>query len=76
MKIFYVVAMVLCTGIAACGGSMHQLNTLARDDLQCDHNLMFTRIDDKTRRAEGCGKSATYTEVCNAKDECSWVRDH
>jgi hypothetical protein len=62
--------------LAACGGgSMQQLNQLARDDLQCEHNLMFTKIDEKTRKAEGCGKTRTYVEVCDAKEECRWVQD-
>jgi hypothetical protein len=60
---------------AACGGSMTELNTLARDDLKCDSNLMFTKVDEQTRIASGCGKEITYTEQCNAKDECHWSRD-
>jgi hypothetical protein len=59
----------------ACGGSMTELNTLARDDLKCDSNLTFTNVDDRTKIASGCGKELTYTEQCNAKDECHWVRD-
>ena len=59
----------------ACGGSMTELNTLARDDLGCDSNLTFTKVDEGTRIASGCGKEVTYTEQCDAKDECHWVRD-
>jgi hypothetical protein len=68
------ISMVLLLA-AACGGSMTELNTLARDDLRCDSNLTFTKVDEKTRIASGCGKEITYTEQCDAKDECHWVRD-
>jgi hypothetical protein len=61
--------------LTACGGSMHQLNQLARDDLQCDHNLVITKVDEKTRKVDGCGKSRTYVEACDAQEECRWVQD-
>jgi len=61
--------------LAACSGTMRELNTLARDDLKCDSNLVFTNVDDKTRIASGCGKEVTYVEQCDANDECHWVRD-
>jgi len=59
----------------ACGGTMRELNTLARDDLRCDSNLTFTKVDEHTRIASGCGKEVTYSEQCDANDECHWVRD-
>jgi hypothetical protein len=59
----------------ACGGTMRELNTLARDDLRCDSNLTFTKVNDQTRIASGCGKEVTYVEQCDAKDECHWSRD-
>lgn len=71
IKLAIVAILLLC----ACGGSMTELNTLARDDLRCDSNLTFTKVDEHTRIASGCGKELTYTEQCNEKDECHWVRD-
>jgi hypothetical protein len=68
-------ALSIWIAATACGGSMTELNTLARDDLQCDSNLTFTKVDEGTRIASGCGKEVTYTEQCDAKDECHWVRD-
>jgi hypothetical protein len=59
----------------ACGGSMTELNTLARDDLKCDSNLTFTKVGEQTRIASGCGKEITYNEQCDANDKCHWVRD-
>jgi hypothetical protein len=59
--------------VLACGSSFP--NQLARDDLQCPGNLIFTRIDDRTQKVNGCGKEVTYVEVCDAEDKCNWVRD-
>jgi hypothetical protein len=69
------IAPLLILLVACGGGSMHQLNQLARDDLQCDHNLVFTKVDEKTRKVDGCGKTRTYVEVCDAQQECRWVQD-
>ena len=72
-KGLWITLTLLCA--AGCGGSMTELNTLARDDLRCDSNLTFTKVDEHTRTASGCGKEITYSEQCNEKDECHWVRD-
>lgn len=61
--------------LAACSGTMRELNTLARDDLKCDANLTFTNVDARTKVASGCGKEITYAEQCDGHDECHWVRD-
>jgi len=61
--------------LAGCSGSMRELNTLARDDLKCDANLTYTKVDAKTRIASGCGKEVRYVEQCDAQQECHWVRD-
>ena len=61
--------------VVGCGGTMRELNTLARDDLKCDSNLTFTKVNEGTRIASGCGKEVTYTEQCDKSDECHWVRD-
>lgn len=75
-KLLVVGTWIVAAVVVGCGGSAHQLNTLARENLQCDHNIVFTHIDDKTQRANGCGRQATFVQLCDVEGECNWMRDN
>jgi hypothetical protein len=50
-------------------------------DLDCTEPLGVTNIDDKTRGVRGCGRQATYVELCDApvgivRRTCVWVKDN
>ncbi len=79
----------------ACGGSTqgakHPVKKRAPFDLHCSASeLEFERLDDKTIGVSGCGKRATYVEVCRqtldgagtfftgvaiTDEECQWHMD-
>jgi hypothetical protein len=50
-------------------------------DLHCTKDEMsVTKLDEKTRGVRGCGRQATYVEMCDAAPTsmlrtCSWVMD-
>lgn len=55
-----------------------QLHARAARELSCPHDNLRTReVDEKTRWVTGCGKSATYREVCKRGrdgETCKWAQ--
>jgi len=50
-------------------------------DLNCTEPLGVTPIDAKTRGVRGCGKQATYVQICDAAIDnplrsCVWVMNN
>ena len=46
-------------------------------DFNCAQGeLDLTEIDHKTRGVRGCGRQATYVEVCDARMKCTWIMNH
>jgi hypothetical protein len=68
------VAVGLAALIAACAGEAPPpespasvVGRRAADDLQCPATDVHTKtLDDRTRKAWGCGRAATYVESCEA----------
>jgi len=49
-------------------------------DLGCAEPLGVTNIDDRTRGVRGCGRQATYVQLCDAPVDvvtrsCVWLKD-
>ncbi len=70
-------AALLITALSACivmASSQNQLVRRAQFDLQCaNEELAFTPIDNRTQGVSGCGRQATYVEVCQPGSSCTWV---
>lgn len=80
------ISVVVLAATAATGcttGATHaQLVNRAAFDLNCDAAaISVVEIDELTRGARGCGRQATYVEVCNGpkvgenshNTSCTWV---
>ena len=72
-------ALVVGTGCAT-GATADQLRDRAAFDFDCSQqHLTLHEIDDQTIGVDGCGKRATYVEVCRACHngyqgcDCSWI---
>lgn len=55
-----------------------QLMKRAAFDLDCAEPMHITRIDAKTRGVRGCGRRATYVQLCDAPGisfavHCAWL---
>jgi hypothetical protein len=75
--VFVVFAALVAAGCASTS-SHDRLLKRAAFDLHCTKDeLSVTRLDSKTRGVRGCGRQATYLQVCelpnNPFAECSWV---
>lgn len=77
---------VLESGCAGTGkGARHPVRQRAPFDLRCDADeLSYERLDERTIGVSGCGKNATYVELCHdrihalgrfvaTEEECQWV---
>jgi hypothetical protein len=64
---------------SGCGGApVENLVARAQFDLSCpEQEIRVTKIDDRTRGITGCGRRATYIEVCDMTGwgpmNCRWV---
>lgn len=63
---------------SGCGAPVENLVTRAQFDLDCpERELRVHTLDDKTRGVTGCGKRATYIEMCDMTGmgpiNCRWV---
>ena len=70
--LMFVLAISACATIP----KADQVKIRAAHDLACtEDQVQATRVDDKTFRAAGCGKEATYTEECIGVDttSCTWI---
>jgi len=71
----------LLLGAAGCGGAtLGQLRTRAAFDLGCPEDRMeVVTIDARTSGVRGCGRQATYVDLCRpcangyVGCECTWV---
>jgi len=55
-----------------------RLISRASFDLECTGELNVTELDEKTRSVGGCGRQATYVQICDAPYDnpmrsCVWV---
>lgn len=78
------VVATLAALLAGCAAhaTQSQLINRAAFDLQCDADaISVVEIDDLTRGARGCGRQATYVEICDgaknggnsSQTKCTWV---
>jgi hypothetical protein len=79
----------LLLGVGACATDGENASSLldnrrlvnrASHDLECADALQVTRLDAKTRDVRGCGRQATYVQLCDAPENldtrgCVWVRN-
>lgn len=64
--------------IGCSGAPIEGLVSRAQFDLNCpERDIRVQMLDDKTRGVTGCGKRATYLEVCDTTGwgnmNCRWV---
>jgi hypothetical protein len=62
--------------LAGCGATLDQLGSRAAIDLDCPFNQIRVQTSSTgALGASGCGRRATYTEICRGQmgDQCSWA---
>lgn len=75
--------LLLLLALEGCGGAfgdedLASLKTRASFDFDCPKSQIKTvTIDDRTRGVNGCGRRATYVQVCDRpsrlEENCTWV---
>jgi hypothetical protein len=76
-------AAVFLLAVAGCGGALEDedlttLKTRASFDFDCPKSQIKTvTLDDRTRGVQGCGRRATYVQICQhqgmTNEDCTWV---
>ena len=70
--------LALSGALLGCGSSAGPLEARAAHDLNCSQDqVVVTELGGKSYGVSGCGKKATYTEVCTPKPgsfsgDCDW----
>ncbi len=63
--------------VAGCAASIDQLAKRASFDLDCPReDLHYRELDAQTMGVRGCGRQATYVEVCRSGENCTWVMNN
>jgi hypothetical protein len=77
MRLVISLVLFLTGGAMGCRPTADQLARRAAFDLKCERaKLRYVLLDDRTVGVDGCGKRATYVEVCPTGNECTWIMNN
>lgn len=78
LRALFLASLACSLFVSGCAASLENLVARAQFDLDCpEKDLRVVPLDSKTRGVTGCGKRATYLEVCDLTGwgpmNCRWV---
>lgn len=90
--LFHLLALLAATSACGCKSgepAKHPVSERAPTDLSCpEEEVSYRQVDSSTMKVEGCGRRATYLEVCESRfnaatsatmgmhsssEKCEWV---